>query len=290
MIVVELSGNIGEQLFQYAAARNFSLIYNSDLLLDCTWFNKTRKNKLNPNKVSLDGFNTVFGLAGSVIINNFLRKKEPFYISRYPHTVNYKVIRENKKLLAKEFYDTNPPFYMTGDFRSEIYFEENIEQLKDDLTVNLRGIKKIEIIAEKIVKKNVVGIYINRKFVNKNHNTILLDIDYNYYQNAINHFENEKINLEFIVFYDENLEDVQKLKINYSIEYFKLYEDENEWKNIYLMSKCKYFIADDSATSWWAAWLNFDKDRKVIIPQNFSFDIPEITHSKLGIQQNWMKV
>jgi hypothetical protein len=75
MIVAQLTGSVGEQLFQYAAARNFSLIYNCDLLVDSSWFVKNKKNKINPTKIGIGGFNTIFGLAGSVIINNFLRKK-----------------------------------------------------------------------------------------------------------------------------------------------------------------------------------------------------------------------
>lgn len=290
MIVVELSGNIGEQLFQYAAARNFSLIYNCDLLLDCTWFSKTRKNKLSPNKISLDGFNTLFSLAGSVIINNFLRKKEQFYFIRYPETANYKVLRENKKELTKDFYATNPPFYMSGDFKSEIYFEDNTEQIKEDLTVSFTLQKKIEPVINQLLNKNATAVLISKQFVNKNQNVIQNSIDLNYYQKAIQHIENEDETANFIFFTDLETIEIEKLETKNSKEIIKLFENEFEWKNIFLMSKCKHFIADNSATSWWAAWLNFSNDRKVIIPQNFSLDIPEITYNKIGIQQNWIKI
>ena len=72
---------------------------------------------------------------------------------------------------------------------------------------------------------------------------------------------------------DESI--IDALEITSSYEIVQLFKNDFEWKNIFLMSKCKHFIADDSATSWWAAWLNFNNDRKVILPQNFSFEIPE---------------
>ena len=290
MIVAQLTGSIGEQLFQYAAARNFSLVYNCDLLVDSSWFVKNKKNKINPNKIGIGGFNTVFGLAGSVIINNFLRKKEQFYFVRYPETANYKVIRENKKELTKELYTTNPPFLMSGDFKSEMYFEDNISQIKEDLTVNVSFLRKIEILANEIVKPNSVGVYISKNTVTKNQNIVQNVIDLDYYQKAIDILQKENIVNDFIFFTDLDEGIIEQLNIQGTSRMQRLFEDELEWKNLFLMSKCKSFIADNSATSWWAAWLNFADKRTVIIPQSFQFDYPNITHNKVGIQQNWIKV
>jgi len=290
MIVAQLTGSVGEQLFQYAAARNFSLIYNCDLLVDSSWFVKNKKNKINPTKIGIGGFNTIFGLAGSVIINNFLRKKEQFYFVRYPETANYKVIRENKKELTKELYTTNPPFLMSGDFKSETYFEDNISQIKEDLTVNVSFLRKIEILANEIIKPNSVAIYIKKNTVTKNQNIVQNEIDLDYYQKAIDILTNENIINDFIFFTDVDDDVIQQLKIKGTSSVQKLFEDELEWKNLFLMSRCKFFIADNSATSWWAAWLNFTDKRTVIIPQSFQFDYPNITHNKVGIQQNWIKV
>jgi hypothetical protein len=290
MIVVQLIGGIGDQLFQYAAARNFSTIYNCDLLIDETWFVKNKKNKLEPSKIGLTSFNTNYRLAGSVIINNFLRNKQQYYLSRFPHTANYKVIVENKKEFTNELYTTNPPFYMSGEYKSEKYFEENIELIKEDLTINVSHLKKNDPIVSQILSKDSIAIYIPYQSVNKNHNIIKNSIDLTYYQRAINLMQESLVNPHFIFFTDVEESKIKDLNIDSAYQTIALYNNEYEWKNIYLMSKCKHFIADDSATSWWAAWLNFDNNRKVIIPQNFSFDKPEITHNKLGIQQNWMKI
>ncbi len=290
MIVVQLTGSIGDQLFQYAAARNFSLIYNCDLLVDSTWFVKNKKNKINPNKIGIGGFNTVFGLAGSVIINNFLRKKEQFYFVRYPETANYKVIRENKKELTKELYTTNPPFLMSGDFKSETYFEDNISQIKEDLTVNVSFLRKIEILANEIIKPNSVAVYISKNTITKNQNVVENLIDLDYYQKAIDSFSNESTVNDFIFFTDVDEQIINKFKVQGNIKIQRLFENELEWKNLFLMSKCKHLIADNSATSWWAAWLNYTDKRTIVIPQSFQFDYPNITHNKIGIQQNWIKV
>lgn len=290
MIVTQLTGCIGDQLFQYAIARNFSLIYNCDLLVDSSWYVKNKKSKINPNKIGIGGFNTQFGLAGSVIINNFLRKKEPFYLVRYPETKNYKVIRENINDLTKDLYITNPPFLLVGEFKSETYFEENINQIIEDLSINISFLKKIQTLASEIVTPNSVAIYIRKNTVTKNKNILQNEIDFDYYQKAIDFFIKENILNDFIFFTDLEEEILQKLDTKGTFRIQKLFEDEFEWKNLFLMSKCKHFIADNSATSWWAAWLNFTNERTIVIPKYFKFDYPNITHNKINIQQNWIKL
>lgn len=285
-----MTGNIGEQLFKYAAARNFALIYNVDLLIDVTWFIKNKKNKLEPNKIALTDFNTIFGMAGSVIINNFLRTKQKYYLNRFPEAAKYKVVVENKKEFSNALYITNPPFYMIGDYRSEKYFEENIEQIRDELTVSFTSIKKLTHLIKRIENVNSVAVFIQSKVVSKNNILNNFDIDWSYYQKAINHLEGIISNLHFIFFTDLEYDVLKQLEFVSSYETISLYQNEFESRNVYLMSKCRYLIANSSATSWWAAWLNFTADRTVIIPQNFSFEYPEITHNKLGIQQNWIKI
>ena len=290
MIVLQLAGRIGDQLFQYAAARNFSLIYSCELLIDNSWFIKNKKNKLNPNKLAIDGFNTHFKYAGSVIINNFLKRKSILYLDRYPSSKNYKVIRENKKTLAQDFYNTNPPFLMSGEFKSEAYFEDNIEQIMDELTVNMNSqTNDISINTTKPLNESI-AIYISKRAVIKNQNVEINEINYDYYKNGIEYFLKDNAVEHFLVFTDFDIDITDELGIKNNSEVIRLFENEFEWKNIYLMSQCKCFISDNSATSWWAAWLNTTNNRTIIIPQSFSFNKPNITHDKIGIEQNWIKL
>lgn len=285
-----MNGNIGDQLFKYAAARNFSLIYRVNLFVDLSWYIKNRKLKLEPNIIAIENYNTTFRKAGSVIINHFLKTKQAHYLNRFPETANYKVIIENKKEFSNDLYISNPPFYMIGDYRNEKYFEENIDQLIEDFIVDPLKLKKISSFIKRFETVNSIAIFIQSKYLNKNHSFTIIDIDWSYYKSAIKYFKSFISNPHFVLFTDIENFDFDILEIQDSKELIPLYQNDQEWKNIYLMSKCKCFIADNSSTSWWAAWLNFTPNRTVVIPQNFSYNYPEITHSKLGIQQNWIKL
>ena len=54
MVIVRLTGGIGNQMFQYAAARRVSLVNKMPLFLDLGWFQET--GSWTPRKYELDAF------------------------------------------------------------------------------------------------------------------------------------------------------------------------------------------------------------------------------------------
>ena len=64
---------------------------------------------------------------------------------------------------------------------------------------------------------------------------------------------------------------------------FEQYED---WYDMYLMSLCRYNIIANSSFSWWGAWLNRNKDKMVICPKKWN----NIKGSQFEIPKNWLRV
>jgi len=57
-------------------------------------------------------------------------------------------------------------------------------------------------------------------------------------------------------------------------EYFKniplkfiFIEDNNEWEDLYLMTRCRDFVCGVSTFSWWGAWLNNNQNKKITFPR-----------------------
>jgi hypothetical protein len=63
----------------------------------------------------------------------------------------------------------------------------------------------------------------------------------------------------------------------------------SEIEDLFIMSKCKNNIIANSSFSWWGAWLNENKQKKVIAPklwfgQQVSLNTLDI------IPKNWIKL
>jgi hypothetical protein len=55
------------------------------------------------------------------------------------------------------------------------------------------------------------------------------------------------------------------------------------------MSLCKHNINANSSFSWWSAWLNNNKDKKVVAPINWFG--PKIPGNSLNIiPESWIKI
>jgi len=98
-------------------------------------------------------------------------------------------------------------------------------------------------------------------------------LPYEYYENSIqyllnNHPDNLRI-LYFCQDSDNHIVEpiIKRIKTKFtSIEFIKVDDSIVDWKQLLLMSCCKYNIIANSTFSWWGAYFNQNTDKHVLYP------------------------
>lgn len=268
MIVIQLNGSVGNQLFQYAAARNFSMLYNCRLFIDYSWFEENRKKKVQPTKVGIAGFNIEYQLAGTAILNQFLKVKSPIYQIRNPEIKGCKIIDEKGQSTLAELFNTNPPFFMRGNFNSEMYFKESEQVIRNELTPQSKYVPVVTKFKENLRNKENVAVCILLE-----PSTQFTENDILYFKYAIRDLLAKIKNPLFHIFSNVSKQELAvitaDLKRGQKLVH-KLYTNEHAWLNIYLMSLCEHFIVNNSSDSWWILWMGKKENSIVFYPDEMN--------------------
>lgn len=278
-IYLFLSGGIGNQLFQYAFARNISIKNKADLIVDVHSgfifdFKYFRNFSLNISaKKNIVIFFSFFRILKKFffrekLINKFFSK---IIINEFPFFKKF-----NKNIFDVKI---NKAIYLVGLFQSDRYFLENKKMIMNELmpakpqTVNFLD-KQKEIIKENSV---IVGF---RFFEESTNDSIKIAggiAGINFYIKSIKLILARIKNPKFYLF-SQNLENLKKnlKKITILNKYFynfitpqQGFKDDNS--NLWLMSYSKNFIIPNSTFYWWGAYFSRYRFKKnnVICSNNF---------------------
>ena len=252
-----LEAGLGNQLFQIFAGLSKCLDNNENCYI--------YKTVISPHSDNLPYWDTLFIRLKPMLVDHLLSTniyKEPQF--EYKPIPNVEIIK--------------------GFFQSPKYFEHNWDKLKHYLTFN----KDIPIQYKTVSIHFRIGDYL--KPCHSTHHPILYE---EYYLNAIKHFDE---NYEYIVFVEkDSIIEMNKRfpnllkKINYKIAY-TINNIETDIDELQLMSKCEHNIIANSSFSWWGAFLNENKDKKVIYPSLwFSGHLSNLDTTGL-FKDNWIKI
>ena len=158
----------------------------------------------------------------------------------------------------------NLPDYVDlfGYFQTEKYFKKNEDEIRKNLVFKEDHTNFINNYISKINEINGrrtrISVHIRRTdYLSSGGLHPLCSL--NYYNQAVDIFGKEAI---FLIFSD----DLKWAKENFKGENFLFVEIGDPFKELCLMSKCDHHIIANSSFSWWGAWLNQKKDKKVIAP------------------------
>lgn len=292
MIISNIIGGLGNQMFQYATGRAISLHYGVPLKLDTADFDNYQ---LHQGFELQRVFDCKAEIADKTDIRRILGWQTLPGMRRILTPSNMAAFRHKGFIIEPHFhYWSNiksipRDSYLTGYWQSEKYFLAVADQIREDFSFRLAPKDKNVELAEQIVQVNAVSLHVRRgDYVNNPKTTAthgLCSLDY--YHASIRHIAEQIQQPHFFVFSD----DIAWVKNNLNIDFPHQYIDHNQGAESYndmrLMSLCKHHIIANSSFSWWGAWLNPQVNKIVVAPKRWfasQIDVQDL------LPQDWIKL
>ena len=286
-ICVEISENLGNQMFMYAHAYALSKKLGRDLYID----NESAYSKKNSiGLYRLDNFN----ISGKIIEKEFkflsliqyLKKKYLLKLDNYKKNNHFYTEKKDKNKKTYFYEDStlknnsNSLIYIRGHFESEKYFLNYKKLLYNEYT--FKNCKQYcnNFYYKYILKNNVVAITIRQnrfnernlrqaknKFLQKQ-SDIFLKKQINYIRNSINYFKSKVKDPKFLI-WSNDFSNLDKY-FDDNFIFVKNYNKKKDLTDLYLLTQCKYFIVAPSTFSWWGAWLSKRRGKICVRPKNLN--------------------
>ena len=284
-LIFRVSGGMGNQMFQYAAALYYAQVFNCRSELDLSWFRKDRFGAT-PRKYELGHYDLS---VSRVNLSGNLR-------SLGLNSEKFKFI--NKILKINRVYEEDVSglrtihggyCYFDGFWQNKMYIERNLGKLKKEFQIKIRD---NELIKE---KERISGFYDSvAVHIRRGDYVTTTDglsnfgaCDCNYYRDALKVIK-EKVGGEIkILFFSDDINWVKtEFKNEKNAEFIQNSEKASYW-DFELMRSCKNFIISNSTYSWWAAILTASSKELVIAPKSWTLRKPEVSHL---YPNNWIKL
>jgi hypothetical protein len=279
MIIVKIKGGLGNQLFQYATARNISISKQVPIKVDTSFF----RNEKYKGIFHLTYYNTIIEEATTQEIDILTAQPSASIYARICRKYHlpgryYKkthLIENNIGPFDGRIINCDGNAYIEGWYQNEKYFKGIRDILLEEFNLKNNIIPKTQELQEEISNCESVSIHFRRGdyLTNKFFGEVSLD----YYSRAVNYIMEKAEHPIYYIFSDDIDWVKNNLRIDGKVHYLTSskasdYHTENDFEDLILMKKCKHNIIANSSFSWWAAWLNTNPFKIVIAPKKWYND------------------
>ena len=269
--IIKYMGGLGNQMFQYALAKCLQKEgYN--VTGDLSEYYKIEEKR---NFTLQNAFPDVFIKKCNDGLKKYYRNEQSLYI------VEESVLTTDEKEKTTNIFKLKRG-YFDGYWQNYDYIEKVEEELRKEFRFNQKNDQKLQEMARKILlTENTVSVHIRRgdyleRRVSQTFGNICTD---DYYSKAIELIQ-DNIGHPFIIFFSNDIQWVKGKYSQYDAVFISedMFDDYEDWYDIFLMSCCKHNIIANSTFSWWGAWLNSNENKIVVAPSKWknsceTFDI-----------------
>lgn len=274
MVITQLVGGLGNQMFQYAVGRALSLARGVPLRLDVSAFSMFEIHQgFELERV----FSGRMEVAEPADVHSVLGWQSSTRVLRLFSRAEMQFARSAKLIVEPSFNyfcgirDITVPCYLKGYWQSERYFSDVAQTIRDDFTFRVPPSGRNFELARHIDGVNAVSLHIRRGDYSSNPKTLAMHglCSLKYYAEAIDLVVDRIPEPMFFVFSDDMHWVQANLHIGYPCEYIDHNRGAESYNDMRLMSLCKHHIIANSSFSWWGAWLNPGVTKLVVAPRQW---------------------
>lgn len=268
MIITEIKGGFGNQLFSYACAYSLAKKHQDKLILDKNIYDLGYFRPFELDKLQID--------YDTVLIKNhvpFDRYAHPFRTKFYQLKRACKIGLFTKKVVETREFEYHPELLtyktnvlLSGYWQNYKYFHAYCKDIQRQFMPKKAFSKEISHLMTSLKNENSVCMHIRRGDYATFKGGKCLSMDY--YKEALTMIENAFHGNYKIYVFSDDISFVKEMFV-YKPNFCYLSDSYTltDLEEFFVMSACKNHIIANSTYSWWAAYLNTNEEKIVIAPE-----------------------
>lgn len=270
MVITNLIGGLGNQLFQYALGRALSLSNDAPLKLDISGFESYKL-----RRYSLSHFNVVAETATAEELERSRRAgasrlfRLASRLGVLPDSLRFNTVVERGFQFQPEVLGVRGNVYLDGYWQSEKYFKHIEDVIRTDFTLRSEPDPVGAKLSEVIASSNSVSIHVRRGDYATNPEITKIHglCSPEYYRAAIDELTKTVTAPHFFVFSDDPDWCRENLRTQHAVTFVSDNKSLKDYEELWLMSLCKHHVIANSSFSWWGAWLGRHPGKMVFAPE-----------------------
>lgn len=256
MIIVDVFGGLGNQMFQYAAAYRLALLNNTELVISTYGLKHDKKRRYALAPFWINNHIVDFYIPEASSLKKYMYGI-PGKIDYYEENIEFEF---DAGLLEK-----NGHICLRGYWQNPRYFEDIREVIQSIFSLRSPSLEFLK--HQSMLRSTTsVGMHIRRgDFLSdaiSRHKHDICNLEY--YKHALDRMRAQiGIPFKLYIFSDDLIWSRQHFSEYPDVQFIQLNSDAED---LMLMSECQHNIISNSTYSWWAAWLNKHPGKIVIAP------------------------